>query len=167
MNTDQSAPQRMLFLEGPLLEKNGYAISNAIKMLDSINHDDIIIYINTPGGSVTQLLGIIDAINEAKSDVYTVAAGQASSAGGFLLISGTPGKRCMTENSRLMLHMPRGQSSSDEESIRYVTEIKHILDKLVADASGKSIDVVKEKMALEIFMSAEEALAEGLIDKII
>lgn len=168
MNNEQKpAPARILFLEGPLKTGNGYAIANSIKILDAINNDDIILYINTPGGDVMQCLGIIDAINEARSDVYTVATGQASSAGGFILISGTKGKRCMTKNSRLMLHMPRGQSLSDQESIRYVTEVKHILDTVVADASGQDVDEVKRKMTLEIFLSAEEALAEGLIDKVI
>lgn len=165
MNTVK-LPSRILYLEGNLVPANGYAIANAIKLLDTVNNEDIILYVNTYGGDVLALLGIVDAMNEARSDIVTIVCGAAYSAGGFIAMSGTKGKRLISENSRFMLHMPRGVTESDDTAIRFVTNMKDTLNKLTAQASGKQLAEVEDLLRLELFLSAKDAVSEGFFDKI-
>lgn len=140
--------------------------------LESIDPDkDICIYINSPGGSVAAGLGIYDTIKKLKCDVSTVCVGMAASMGAFLLASGTKGKRYASANSQIMIHQPLGGASGQASDIAiettHILRVKERLNKLLAKSTGRSEKEIEEDTDRNNWMFPEEAMAYGIIDKII
>ena len=132
---------------------------------------DIQFYINSPGGSVTAGMAIYDTMQYIKPDVSTICVGLAASMGAFLLSAGAKGKRIALPNSEIMIHQPSGGFQGQATDIRIHAEnilrIKENLNKILAENTGKSIDVIREATERDNFMTAQEALEFGLIDKVI
>jgi len=140
--------------------------------LESIDPDkDICIYINSPGGSVAAGLGIYDTIKKLKCDVSTVCVGMAASMGAFLLASGTKGKRYASANSQIMIHQPLGGASGQASDIAiettHILRVKERLNKLLAKSTGRSEKEIEVDTDRNNWMFPEEAMAYGIIDKII
>ena len=141
-------------------------------LLDAQNPDeDIYLYINSPGGSVTDGLAIYDTMNLIKCDVYTICIGMAASMGAFLLSSGTKGKRLALPNSTVMIHQPsagtQGQLTDMKLHLEYYLKNKEKLNRLLAKNTGKDYEQICLDTERDNFMSAEDALAYGLIDRIV
>jgi ATP-dependent Clp protease protease subunit len=132
---------------------------------------DVFLYINSPGGSVYDGLGIFDTIQHIKPDVQTVCVGLAASMGAFLLCAGTPGKRSSLTHSRIMIHQPLGGARGQASDIRIqADEILYLKDKLnreLAERTGQPLDRIQTDTDRDFFMSPQEAQAYGLIDKVI
>ena len=132
---------------------------------------DIYIYINSPGGSVSAGLGIFDTMNHIKPDICTICVGLAASMGAFLLSAGTPGKRMSLPNSRIMIHQPlggaQGQASDIEIQAKEILYLKKQLNQSLANHTGQPLDKIEEDTERDIFMSAHEAVEYGLVDKVI
>lgn len=164
--------ERVIFLVGPVTDASANLIVAQLLFLEAENPDkDISFYINSPGGSVTAGMSIYDTMQFIKPDVSTLCIGQAASMGAFLLASGAKGKRYSLPNSRIMIHQPSGgfQGQSSDIQIQ-ANEIKYLrakLNDILAGHTGrtaKEIDVDTER---DNFMSAEESLKYGMIDKVI
>ena len=132
---------------------------------------DIYFYINSPGGVVTDGLAIYDTMQYIKPDVATICIGQAASMGAFLLSSGAKGKRFALPNSRVMIHQPlggsQGQATDIEIHTKEILKIREKLNSIMAKNTGKKIDKIRKDTERDFFMSADEALSYGLIDKVI
>lgn len=132
---------------------------------------DISLYINSPGGSVTAGLAIYDTMQYIKCDVSTICMGMAASMGAFLLSSGAKGKRFALPNSEIMIHQPlggaRGQATEIEIAARHILKTKENLNRILSENTGKPIDVIAKDTDRDNFMSAQEAMEYGLIDKVI
>ena len=132
---------------------------------------DISLYINSPGGSVTDGFAIYDTMKYIKCDVSTICMGMAASMGAFLLSAGTKGKRIALPNSTIMIHQPlggyKGQATDMEIHTRYMLDIKARLNQILAENTGKPLDVIKNDTERDNFMTAQQALEYGLIDKVI
>ena len=132
---------------------------------------DVSIYINSPGGSVTAGLGILDTMNYIKPDVATICMGQASSMGAVLLSGGKKGKRSALPNSRLMVHQPwagmQGTASDIQIHAQELLAMKERLNKILADQTGKTIKKITDDTDRDFFMTAEEAKKYGLIDRVL
>lgn len=166
--------ERIIFLVGPVDDHSANLVVAQLLFLESENPDkDIYFYINSPGGSVTAGMSIYDTMKFIKPDVQTLCLGQAASMGAFLLSAGTKGKRFALPNSRIMIHQPLisgglgGQASDIEIHARELLKLKEKLNKILADHTGKSIEEVARDTDRDNFMSAQEAMAYGLIDKVI
>lgn len=131
---------------------------------------DIIMYINSPGGVITAGMAIYDTMQYIKPDVQTVCIGQAASMGALLLTAGAPGKRYALENSRVMIHQPlggaRGQATDIQIQAKEILKMKDMTSGIIARHTGKSMEDVLRDTERDNFMSSEEALAYGLIDKV-
>ncbi len=131
---------------------------------------DVCIYINSPGGSVSAGLAIYDTMNYVKCDVSTICIGMAASMGAFLLSSGAKGKRYSLPNSEIMIHQPlggaQGQASDIKIQADHILKIKDKLNKILAENTGKPIEQVERDTDRDNYLSAEEALSYGIIDKI-
>lgn len=162
---------RIIILGGEITSANANIIISELLYLDSLNHQDISLYINSPGGSVTDGMAIYDTINFIKSDVSTICIGMAASMGAFLLSSGTKGKRYSLPNSEIMIHQPLGGVEGQATEIKIVAEhilkLKDKLNKLLAFNTGKDINIIEKDTDRDNYMSADEALNYGLIDKIL
>ena len=143
---------QLLFLEGQDPEK------------------DICLYINSPGGSVSAGFAIFDTMNYIKCDVSTICMGMAASMGAFLLAAGTPGKRLALPNSEIMIHQPlggaRGQATDIKIQADLILRTRDNLNKILAENTGKPIDVIARDTERDNYMTAQEALEYGLVDKI-
>lgn len=132
---------------------------------------DISLYINSPGGSVTAGFAIYDTMQYIKCDVSTICMGMAASMGAFLLSSGAKGKRFALPNSEIMIHQPsggaQGQATEIEITAKQILKIRERLNKILADNTGKHIDIIAKDTERDNFMSADEALDYGLVDKIL
>ena len=132
---------------------------------------DISLYINSPGGSVTAGFAIYDTMQYIKCDVSTICMGMAASMGTFLLSSGAKGKRFALPNSEIMIHQPsggaQGQATEIEITAKQILKIRERLNKILADNTGKPIDIIAKDTERDNFMSADEALDYGLVDKIL
>ena len=132
---------------------------------------DISIYINSPGGSTTAGFAILDTMELIKPDVSTICIGMAASFGAMLLLSGTKGKRYALPNSEIMIHQPlggaRGQATEIEISARRILKLREQLNKMIAERTGQSIEKIARDTDRDYFMTAEEALEYGIIDKIV
>ena len=132
---------------------------------------DISLYINSPGGSVTAGLAIYDTMQYIKCDVSTICIGMAASMGAFLLSSGAKGKRLALPNSEIMIHQPMGGMQGQVTDIKIHAErylrIKENLEKMLADNTGKPLEIIQRDTERDNFMSAQEAMEYGLIDKVI
>ena len=132
---------------------------------------DISLYINSPGGSVTAGLGIYDTMNYVKCDVSTICVGMAASMGALLLAAGTKGKRLALPNAEIMIHQPlggtKGQATDIEIQANQIIKLKRKLNTMLSDATGKPYNVVAQDTERDNYMTAEEAAAYGLVDKVL
>ena len=164
--------ERIIFLTGGINEQVSSIVSAQLLFLESQAPDkDIFMYINSPGGLVTAGLAMYDTMQFIKCDISTLVIGQACSAGSLLSMAGTKGKRYALKNSRIMIHQPSGGASGQATDIlihaEEITKIKKKLNQMYADHTGQPIDKINDAMERDKFMSPEEALEFGLIDKII
>lgn len=164
--------ERIVFVTGEVEDNMAALIQAQLLYLESQDAEkDIFMYVNSPGGVVTAGMAIIDTMNFIKPDVSTVCMGQAASMGAMILSHGAKGKRISLPNSRIMIHQPsggaRGMASDIEISYREIQRLKEILNQMLADNCGQPLEVVEKKMDRDSFMSAQEALAFGLIDRVV
>jgi ATP-dependent Clp protease protease subunit len=163
---------RIVFIDGEINDLTADLTVAQLLFLDSQDSDkDISIYINSPGGSVTAGLAIYDTIQHVRSDVQTICVGQASSMGALLLACGTKGKRFALPSSRVLIHQPwggvSGQASDISLQAREIVRLKKLTIDYFAQASGKDAAAVAADMERDFFMSAQEALDYGLVDRIL
>ncbi len=162
---------RIVFLNGEVNDSSASIIVSELLYLDSLNHDDIYLYINSPGGSITSGMAIYDTMNYIKSDVKTICVGLAASMGAFLLSSGTKGKRCSLPNSEIMIHQPLGGTQGQATDIKIAAErilkIKDKLNKILAKNTGNDLKTIQQDTERDNYMDPEDALNYGLIDEII
>lgn len=162
---------RIVFLSGEITDSVSNIVVSELLYLDSLSNDDIYLYINSPGGSVTAGMAIYDTMNYIKSDVKTIAIGLAASMGAFLLATGTKGKRSALPNSEIMIHQPLGGTSGQATDIKiaaeHILKTKDKINKILADVTGKSLKTIEKDTDRDNFMDATDALSYGLIDEII
>ena len=162
---------RIIFISGEIDENLANSTVAQLLYLDSINHDDIYLYINSPGGDITAGMAIYDTMNYIESDVSTICIGLAASMGAFLLLSGEKNKRFALENSEIMIHQPLGGAKGQATEIKIAAErilkIKKKLNILIAEKTNNSLKKVEKDTERDYFMDAKEAKDYGIIDKII
>ena len=162
---------RIIILSGEIDDNVANSIVAQLLYLDGINNDDISIYINSPGGSITAGMAIYDTINFIKSDASTICVGIAASMAAFLLSSGAKGKRYCLSNAEVMIHQPLGGAQGQATEIKIAAErilrLKTKLNKILSLNTGKSIKKIEKDTERDYFMSSNEALEYGIVDKII
>ena len=162
---------RIIILCGEIDDINSNTIVAELLYLDSINNNDISLYINSPGGSVTAGMAIYDTMNFIKSNVSTICIGMAASMAAFLLSSGTKGKRYCLPNSEVMIHQPlggvQGQATEIKIAAERILKLKDKLNRMLANNTKKDLKTVEKDTERDYFLSAKEALEYGLIDKIL
>jgi ATP-dependent Clp protease protease subunit len=164
--------ERVIFLVCPVNDQSANLVVAQLLFLESENPDkDISLYINSPGGSVSAGMAIFDTMNFIKPDVSTLCTGMAASMGAFLLSAGTKGKRFSLPNSRVMIHQPlggaQGQATDIEIHAREILRLRGDLNKLLAEHTGQPLEKIERDTERDYFMSAAEAQAYGLVDKVI
>ena len=164
--------ERVIFIVGAIEDHMANLIVAQLLFLESENPDkDVHLYINSPGGSVTAGLSIYDTMRFIKPDVSTMCIGQAASMGAFLLSGGTKGKRYILPNARTMMHQPsggaQGQATDIEIQAKEILFLRERLNKLLADHTGQSMDVIERDTERDRFMSAEQSVEYGLVDEVI
>lgn len=164
--------ERIIFLDGEIDDHVSSLIVAQLIFLEAENPDkDIQIYINSPGGSITAGFAIFDTMNFIKCDVSTLCVGMAASMGAFLLAAGKKGKRKALPNSEVMIHQPlggaQGQSVDVEIYAKRLVKSREILNSILSERTGQSLDIISRDTDRDNFMSAEEAMRYGLIDEII
>jgi ATP-dependent Clp protease, protease subunit len=164
--------ERIIFLGTPIDDNVANLIVAQLLLLDSENPEkDIMLYINSPGGSVTAGFAIYDTIKHIRADVATICLGQAASMGAFLLSSGTPGKRMALPHSRILIHQPlggaQGQATDIEIQAAEINRMKKLLNEILASNTGQSIKKIERDTDRDYIMSAEEGVAYGMVDKVI
>ncbi|GIS22768.1 ATP-dependent Clp endopeptidase proteolytic subunit ClpP [Gammaproteobacteria bacterium] len=164
--------ERVIFITGPIEDHMANLVVAQLLFLEAENPEkDINIYINSPGGSVTSGMSIYDTMSYIKPDISTLCIGQASSMGAILLTGGTKGKRFALPNSRIMIHQPlggfQGQATDIEIHAQEILKIRTKLNEILSQHSGKDIDKVSQDTERDNFMSGDEAVKYGLIDKVI
>ena len=162
---------RIIILSGEINDNIANIVVSELLYLDSINHDDISIYINSPGGSITSGMAIYDTMNYIKSDVSTICIGMAASMAAFLLSSGTKGKRYILPNSEVMIHQPLGGAQGQATEIKIaatrILKLKDKLNKILAENTNKDLKTIENDTERDYFMNSNEALEYGIIDKIL
>lgn len=162
---------RIIFLGSKIDDTVANTIVAELLYLDALNHDDISLYINSPGGSVTAGMAILDTMNFIKSDVSTICVGMAASMGAFLLAAGKKGKRCVLENSEVMIHQPLGGAEGQATEIQIAAErilkLKAKMNKMLSENTGQPLDKIQNDTERDHFMDAEESLEYGIVDKIL
>lgn len=164
--------ERIIFLGKDVDDELANQIIAVMLYLDSEDPGkDIFLYINSPGGVVTSGMAIYDTMQHIKSDVVTICVGLAASMGSFLLTAGTKGKRLALPHSRIMIHQPsggtRGQATDIEIEAREILRIRRQLNQIYADKTGQSLAKIEKDMDRDFFLSAQEAMEYGLIDRVI
>ena len=164
--------ERVIFLVGPVEDYMANLVVAQLLFLEAENPDkDIHLYINSPGGSVTAGMSIYDTMQFIKPDVSTICIGQACSMGALLLVGGAAGKRYCLPHSRMMIHQPlggfQGQASDFEIHAKEILTIRDRLNRIMAQHTGQPLDVIARDTDRDNFMSADEAVNYGLIDKVI
>ena len=162
---------RIIFLGSEINDMVANSIVAQLLFLDSQDPEqDIHLYINSPGGVIDDGLAILDTMNYIRPDVATICVGKAASMGAVLLAAGAKGKRYSLPHARVMIHQPlggaRGQASDIQIQAQEIQKAKNLLAQILADATGKSVETVHKDSDRDYYMSAEEALAYGLIDAI-
>lgn len=162
---------RIILLSGEIDDSVSNVVVAELLYLDSLNNNDINLYINSVGGSITSGMAIFDTMNYIKSDVSTICIGMAASMGAFLLSSGKKGKRYALPNAEIMIHQPAGGVQGQATEIRIAAErilkTKQNINKILAKNTGKTIKCIEKDTERDYFMSSEEALSYGLIDRIL
>lgn len=163
--------ERIILLNGEIDDNLSNVVVAELLYLDSINHDDISIYINSPGGSITSGMAIYDTMNFIKSDVSTICIGMAASMGAFLLSCGTKGKRYVLPNSEVMIHQPlggvQGQATEIKIAAERILKLKKKLNSILSENCNQPLEKIEQDTERDYFMDAEESLKYGIIDKII
>ena len=162
---------RIVILNGEINDSLANSIVAQLLYLDSINHNDINIYINSPGGSITSGMAIYDTMNFIESDVSTICIGMAASMAAFLMAAGTKGKRFMLPNAEIMIHQPLGGVQGQATEIKIVAEhilrLKEKLNKILSKNTNQDIKTIEKDTERDNYMSSNEALEYGIVDKII
>lgn len=163
--------ERIVFISGEINDSLANTVVASLLYLDSINHDDISIYINSPGGSVSAGFAIYDTIQFVASDVSTICIGMAASMGAFLLSSGTPGKRYALPNADIMIHQPLGGAEGQASDIKIAADriilLRKRLNKILAKNTKNSLRKIEKDTERDYYLDTEEAVLYGLIDKVI
>ena len=164
--------ERIIFLGTQIDDMVANLVVAQMLLLDSENPEkDIMLYINSPGGSVTAGLAIYDTMQHIRADVQTICLGQAASMGAFLLCSGTKGKRMALPHSRVLIHQPlggaQGQATDIEIQAQEIIRIKKTLNEIMASNTGQSIKKIEKDTDRDYIMTPQEALEYGMIDKVI
>lgn len=162
---------RIIFLGDEVNDATASLVIAQLLFLESEDTTkDICLYINSPGGSVSAGLGIYDTMKYIKCDVSTICVGMAASMGAFLLAGGTKGKRFALPNSEIMIHQPLGGTKGQATDIKihadHIIRTRSKLNAMLSEATGKPLDIIERDTERDNFMSAEEALEYGLIDRI-
>lgn len=162
---------RIIIINGEIDNSLSNSVVAQLLYLDSISNDDISIYINSPGGSVTDGFAIYDTMNYIKSDVSTIGMGICASMAAFLLSSGTKGKRYILPNGEVMIHQPlggvKGQATEIKIAAEHILKTKEKLNKILSINTGKDLSIIEKDTDRDNFMDSNEALNYGIIDKII
>ncbi len=162
---------RIIILNGEITDESANAVVAQILYLDSLSHNDISIYINSPGGSITAGMAIYDTMNFVKSDISTICIGMCASMAAFLLSSGARNKRYSLPNGEVMIHQPLGGAQGQATEIKIAAErilkLKEKLNKILSKNTNQDIKKIEQDTERDYFMSANEALKYGLIDKIL
>jgi len=162
---------RIILLTGEIDDTLASSVVAQLLYLDSINHDDINIYINSPGGSVTAGMAIYDTMNFIKSDVSTICLGMAASMAAFLLSSGKKDKRYILPNAEVMIHQPlggaQGQATEIKIAAEHILKLRDKLNKILSKNTNQSLERIKADTERDNFMDSKEALEYGIVDKII
>ena len=163
---------RVVFLVGPVTDSTANLVVAQMLFLESENPDkDINFYINSPGGSIAAGMAVYDTMQFIKPDIATLCVGMAASMGAFLLSAGAKGKRSALPNSTVMIHQPlggfQGQASDIEIHARYILALRERLNRLMALHTGKSVDDIARETDRDNFLTAEEALAFGIVDQVL
>ena len=164
--------ERIIFLGTPIDDMVANLIVAQLLLLDSENPEkDIMLYINSPGGSVTAGMAIFDTMQHIRADVSTICLGQAASMGAFLLAAGTKGKRLALPHSRVLIHQPlggaQGQATDIEIQAQEILRIKKTLNEIMANNTGQSIKKIEKDTDRDYIMTPQEALEYGMIDRVI
>ena len=164
--------ERIVFVSGEVCDEMSSLICSQLLFLEAEDpNKDIYMYINSPGGVVTSGMAIYDTMQYIKPDICTICMGQACSMGSFLLAGGTKGKRFSLPNSQIMIHQPsggaQGQATDIEMRAKLILDLRKRLNKIYADNTGQKLSVIEKAMDRDNFMTPDEALKFGLIDKII
>ncbi|MBQ7450080.1 ATP-dependent Clp endopeptidase proteolytic subunit ClpP [bacterium] len=164
--------ERIIFLGEEIDDDLANSIVAQLLLLDSENSDkDIMLYINSPGGVITAGMAIYDTIKSIRSDVSTICIGEAASMGAFLLSAGTKGKRMALPSARIMIHQPlggaQGQATDIELEAKEILRMKSMLNGLLAEHTGQPIEKIQKDTERDHYMSAQQAMEYGLIDKVI
>ena len=162
---------RIIILNGEIDDNTSNSIVAQLLYLDSLNNEDISIYINSPGGSITSGMAIYDTMNYIKSDVSTICIGISASMAAFILACGTRGKRYILPNSEVMIHQPLGGAQGQATDIKIAADriirLKERLNTILAKKTGKSLKQIANDTERDNFMTSNEALNYGIVDKII
>lgn len=163
---------RIIFLSSPIDDEVANVVIAQLLFLAAEDPEkDIHLYINSPGGSVTAGMGIYDTMQYIQPDVSTICVGMAASMGSLLLTAGAPGKRYALPNSEVMIHQPlggvQGQASDIKIHAEWIIKTRQKLNQIYVERTGKSLDKIELDTDRDYFMSAEEALSYGIIDKVI
>lgn len=164
--------ERIIFVTGPIEDHMANLIVAQLLFLEAEDpKKDIYMYVNSPGGSVSAGLGIVDTMNHIKPDVATVCVGLAASMGSIILSQGAKGKRSILPNAEVMIHQPwggtQGQATDIEITARHILRTRETLNKMLAKASGKTLAQVEKDTDRDFFMTADEAKKYGLVDTIL
>ena len=164
--------ERIIFLGEVIDDEMANVIIAQLLLLDSENPEkDIMLYINSPGGVITAGLAIYDTMQHIRADVSTICLGEAASMGAFLLSSGAKGKRLSLPSSRIMIHQPlggaRGQATDIEIEAKEILRMKSMLNEILSNNCSQPLEKIKEDTERDYYMSAQQAVEYGLIDKVI
>lgn len=163
--------ERIVFVTGGIEDHMANLIVAQLLFLEAEDpKKDIFLYVNSPGGSVTAGLSIVDTMNHVKPDIHTVCTGMAASMGSIILSQGAKGKRSILPNAEVMIHQPwggaQGQASDIEITARHILKTRDTLNKMLAKASGQKLSQIEKDTDRDFFMSAQEAKDYGLVDSI-
>lgn len=164
--------ERIIFVTGPVGDEMANLVVAQLLFLEAEDHKkDIFLYVNSPGGSVSAGLAIVDTMNHIKPDVATVCIGMAASMGSIILSQGAKGKRSILQNAEVMIHQPwggvQGQASDIEITARHILKTRDRLNHMLAKATGKKLEEIEKDTDRDFFMSAEDAKKYGIVDIIL
>lgn len=162
---------RIVFLSGEINDEVANLIVSELLYLNSLNNEDIYLYINSPGGNVTAGMAIYDTMNFIKCDVSTICVGMCASMAAFLLSSGAKGKRVCLKNGEVMIHQPlggvQGQATEIKIHAERIIKLKKKLNKILASNTGKDIKKIERDTERDYYLDSQEALEYGLVDKVL
>ena len=163
--------ERIVFITGEIDDNLANSVIAELLYLDSINHDDISVYINSPGGSVSSGMAIYDTMNFLNSDVSTICLGIAASMGAFLLSAGKKGKRFILPNADVMIHQPLGGAQGQATDIKIasdrIVDLRKRLNRILSRNTGQTLKKIEKDTERDNYLDAKEAVMYGIVDKII